>query len=143
MTPAAPTADLLSFLLLPMLLLLPRGHRLRLVQAACSKICALSPLLFPDVIYEQLEGQNSIASIPPTSPLVRFSFFPLHLVLVVVPALAQGQARAADVHHVVQVVRDLVDLAVVVAVVACHTTRLSTLVFKCVSCFVLFLPERI
>ena len=43
----------------------------------------------------------------------------IHLVLVVVPALAQGQARAADVYHVVQVVRDLVDLAVVVAIV-CH-----------------------
>ena len=43
----------------------------------------------------------------------------IHLVLVVVPALAQGQARAADVYHVVQVVRDLVDLAVGVAIV-CH-----------------------
>ena len=34
----------------------------------------------------------------------------------VVPALAQGQARAADVYHVVQVVGDLVDLAVGVAI---------------------------
>ena len=55
--------------------------------------------------------------------------------LVVVPALAQGQARAADVYHVVQVVGDLVDLAVGVAIVGCHTTRLSTLVFKCVFAF--------
>jgi hypothetical protein len=49
----------------------------------------------------------------------RASLAVIHLVLVVVPALAQGQARAADVYHVVQVVRDLVDLAVGVAIV-CH-----------------------
>eukprot|EP01046_Picozoa_sp_COSAG06_P063074 COSAG06_NODE_14494_length_1151_cov_10142.910646_2_plen_83_part_00 len=63
--------------------------------------------------------------------------------LVVVPALAQGQARAADVYHVIHVVRDLVGLAIVVAIVACHTNTLSTLVFKYVSCFVLYMPERI
>lgn len=34
-----------------------------------------------------------------------------HLVLLVVPALAQGQARAAAVYHVIQVIGDLVGLA--------------------------------
>ena len=39
-------------------------------------------------------------------------------------AQVEGQARATNVYHVVQVVGDLVDLAVGVAIVGCHTTRL-------------------
>eukprot|EP01052_Picozoa_sp_SAG31_P047648 SAG31_NODE_9629_length_1249_cov_0.984348_2_plen_68_part_01 len=50
--------------------------------------------------------------------------------LVVVPALAQGQARAADVYHVIHVVRDLVGLGIVVAMVACDTGALRTGGFK-------------
>ena len=52
-------------------------------------------------------------------------------------ALAERQAGATDVHHVIEVVDDLVYFTVVVSCIACHlSTKNNDLVFKCLSSFV-------
>jgi hypothetical protein len=59
------------------------------------------------------------------------------LLLVVEDALAEREAGATDVHHVIEVVDNFVYFAVVVSCVVCHLfTKITRLVFKCLSPFV-------
>ena len=67
------------------------------------------------------------------------------LLLVVEDALAEREAGATDVHHVIEVVDNFVYFAVVVSCVVCHLfTKITRLVFKCLSPFVVrvILPSQ-
>ena len=64
---------------------------------------------------------------------------------VVEDALAEREAGATDVHHVIEVVDNFVYFAVVVSCVVCHLfTKITRLVFKCLSPFVVrvILPSQ-